>query len=247
MIPKIIHYVWLGHGDQSDTIKRCIHSWKEILSDYEIIRWDETNYDISKAPQYVKDAYNAKKWAFAADYIRLWALCEYGGIYLDTDTEVLKPLDRFLNNRLFIGTQVYSVDVNKNETKTVTNLSMGVIGAEPQHPYVKKCMSVLEQTCIVRSDGSIDTKVTNYSMSEILQNEYEFKVEDEKQELKDDIVVYPSSVFSDRIAPTSSTDAFTYHWGEMSWFQPKPRGVFYKLCWNLNMMRLYHWIETKSR
>lgn len=108
-------------------------------------------------------------------------------------------------------------------------------------------MSVLEQTCIVRSDGSIDTKVTNYSMSEILQNEYEFKVEDEKQELKDDIVVYPSSVFSDRIAPTSSTDAFTYHWGEMSWFQPKPRGVFYKLCWNLNMMRLYHWIETKSR
>ena len=247
MIPKILHYVWLGRGEQSDTIKRCIESWKMHLPDYKVMLWDENTYDLNKAPIFVQTAYNARKWAFASDYVRLWALYNYGGVYLDTDTEVLKPLDTFLENRLFIGTQVFSIDINKKEKKNVTNLSMGVIGSEPQHPYIKECMSALEQSNIVKNDGSIDTKVTNYSMSEILQKKYGFVVEDKMQELKDGIVVYPSSVFSDRLAPVPSLDAYTFHWGEMSWFQPKPRGLFYKFCWNLNLMRLYHWIETKRK
>lgn len=243
MIPKIIHYVWLGRGEQSDTIKRCIESWKKYLPDYKVMLWNEDTYDISQSPAFVRTAYNAHKWAFASDYIRLWALYTYGGIYLDTDTEVRKPLDRFHTHRLFIGTQVFSVDVNKREKKYVTNLSMGVIGSEPQHPFIKDCMSALEQSNIVKSDGSIDTTVTNYTMSDILQKDYGFVVEDNMQELKDGIIVYPSSIFADRLAPNNSTDAFTFHWGEMSWFQPKPRGLFYKICWNLNLMRFYHWIE----
>lgn len=246
MIPKTLHYVWLGCGEQSDTIKRCIESWKRILPNYEIRLWNEETYDISQAPAFVQTAYNAKKWAFASDYIRLWALYNYGGVYLDTDTEVLKTLDTFLKNKLFIGTQVFSIDINKKEKKSVTNLSMGVIGSEPQHPYIKDCMSALEQSNIIKSDGTIDTKVTNYSMSEILQK-YGFVVEDKMQELRDGIVVYPSSVFADRLAPESSPNAYTFHWGEMSWFQPKPRGLFYKVCWNLNLMRFYHWIETKRK
>ena len=133
------------------------------------------------------------------------------------------------------------------EKKYVTNLSMGVIGSELQHPYIKDCMSALEHSNIVKNDGTVDTKVTNYSMSEILQQNYGFIVEDKLQELREGIVVYPSSVFADRLAPTSSPDAYTFHWGEMSWFQPKPRGLFYKICWNLNMMRFYHWIETKRK
>ncbi len=247
MIPKILHYVWLGHGEQSDTIKRCIESWKKQLPDYKVILWNEDTYDISKAPAFVQIAYNAHKWAFASDYIRLWALYNYGGVYLDTDTEVLKPLDIFLDHRLFIGTQVFSIDINKNKKKNVTNLSMGVIGSEPHHPYVKECMSALEQSNIVKSDGSIDTKVTNYSMSEILQNNYGFSVEDRMQKLNDGVVVYPSSVFADRLAPSESPDAYTFHWGEMSWFKPKPRGLFYKICWSLNSMKLYHWIEKKRK
>lgn len=247
MIPKILHYVWLGHGEQSDTIKRCIESWIKHLPDYKIMLWNEKTYDISQAPEFVKSAYNAKKWAFASDYIRLWALYKYGGIYLDTDTEVLKTLDTFLDHRLFIGTQVFSIDINKKEKKNVTNLSMGVIGSEPEHPYIKECMLALEQSNIVKSDGSIDTKVTNYSMSEILQQNYGFIVDDTLQKLKDGVVVYPSSIFADRLSPDKHPDAFTFHWGEMSWFQPKPRGLFYKICWNLNLMKLYHWIETKRK
>lgn len=247
MIPKVLHYVWLGRGEQSDTIKRCIESWGKYLPEYKVMLWNEDTYNINKAPAFVQTAYNAHKWAFASDYVRLWALYNYGGVYLDTDTEILKPLDTFLENQLFIGTQVFPIDINKKEKKNITNLSMGVIGSEPQHQYIKECMLALEQSNIVKNDGSIDTKVTNYSMSDLLQNKYGFVVEDRMQELKDGIVVYPSSVFADRLAPTVSTDAYTFHWGEMSWFAPKPRGLFYKICWNLNLMRLYHWIETKRK
>lgn len=243
MIPKIIHYVWLGRGEQSDTIKRCIESWKKFLPDYKVMLWNEETYNISEAPSFVQIAYKIKKWAFASDYIRLWALYKYGGLYLDTDTEVLKSLDSFLDHRLFIGTQVFSVDINKKKKNVVTNLSMGIIGSEAGHPYLHDCMDKITASTLIKPDGSIDTKVTNYTMSEVLQ-QYGFVVEDIKQELKEGILVYPSSVFADRLAPTSSPDAYTFHWGEMSWFQPKPRGIFYKICWNLNLMKLYHWIET---
>ena len=244
MIPKILHYVWLGKGEQSDTIKRCFESWKKHLPDYKFMFWNEETYDIATAPRFVQEAYNAKKWAFASDYIRLWALYQYGGIYLDTDTEVLKPLDRFLSHRLFIGTQVFTVDVDKNNKKNVTNLSMGIIGTEAGHPFIKGCIDRLKDSSITKPDGSVDTKVTNYTMSDILQNDFGFVVEDKLQELSEGIVVYPSTFFSDRLAPEASPDAYTFHWGEMSWFQPKPRGLFYKVCWNLNLMKFYHWIET---
>lgn len=247
MIPKILHYVWLGHGEPSDTIKRCRDSWDKNLSDYQIMLWNEETFDIISAPQFVKDAYSAKKWAFASDYIRLWALHEYGGIYLDTDTEVRKPLDIFLNHRLFIGTQVFNIDIDKKNKKTVTNLSMGVIGSEPHHPYIRMCKTLLENTHLLNNDGNINTTVTNYSMSNILQQEYGFEVEDVEQHLQEGIVILPSTVFTDRLSPKESPDCYTYHWGEMSWFQPKPRGVFYKFCWNLNLMRVYRWIEQKRK
>ena len=105
MIPNIIHYVWLGHGAQSEIIKRCISSWGDLLPDYEIRCWDESTYNISSAPAFVKEAYNCRQWAFASDYIRLWALNQYGGIYLDTDVEVRRSFDSFLHYRLFLGTQ----------------------------------------------------------------------------------------------------------------------------------------------
>lgn len=247
MIPKKIHYVWLGHGAMSDTIKLCLNSWRELLPDYDILRWDETNYDIGKAPRFVQEAYNAKKWAFASDYIRLWALYNYGGIYLDTDTEVKKNLDIFLKNKFFIGTQVFCVDVNKMQREKVVNLSMGIIGSEAGHPYLKDCMDQIERSHIVRNNGTIDTKVTNYVMSDILQTQYGFQVEDKRQNLREDIIVYPSSVFADRLSPIHYTNAYTFHWGEMSWFQPKSRGPIYRLCWHLNLMKVYHWIERKNK
>lgn len=95
MIPKVIHYCWFGGNEKSEIIKQCIASWKKYCPDYEIIEWNESNFDINCC-QYVKEAYEAKKWAFVSDYARYKIIYEHGGIYLDTDVELLDNLDKYL-------------------------------------------------------------------------------------------------------------------------------------------------------
>ncbi len=104
MIPKVIHYCWFGRGPLPDLAKKCINSWKKYCPDYEIVEWNEDNYDINKN-QYMKEAYEAKKWAFVSDYARLDIIYSYGGIYLDLDVELLKPLDDLLCLSGFFGTE----------------------------------------------------------------------------------------------------------------------------------------------
>lgn len=102
MIPKVIHYVWLGKGEKNDRIKHCIESWKKYMPDYEIKEWNEDNFDINYN-DFTKKAYEEKKYAFVSDVIRLYALYTEGGIYMDTDVEVYKSLDDFLNQEGFTG------------------------------------------------------------------------------------------------------------------------------------------------
>ena len=101
-IPKVIHYVWMGKGTKSEFMLRCIDSWKKYLPDYEIVEWNEERFDVRSNP-YTEEAYNCKKWAFVSDYVRLYALYTEGGVYMDTDVEVIKPLDRFLEHPAFSG------------------------------------------------------------------------------------------------------------------------------------------------
>ena len=102
MIPKKIHYCWVGGNSKPPLVKKCIQSWKKYCPDYEIIEWNESNYDISKNI-YMKQAYEAKKWAFVTDYMRLDIIYEHGGIYLDTDVELIKNIDDLLSNEAFAG------------------------------------------------------------------------------------------------------------------------------------------------
>lgn len=104
MIPKKIHYCWFGGGEMSEKELRCIESWKKLCPDYEIIRWDESNYDVTKC-DYTKEAYEAKKWAFVSDYARLDIIYNNGGIYLDTDVEIIKSFDSLLDEKCFLGTE----------------------------------------------------------------------------------------------------------------------------------------------
>jgi mannosyltransferase OCH1-like enzyme len=99
-IPKIIHYVWLGGKAKPDYLIKNLESWKKYCPDYEIKEWNETNFDLS-SNRYLEEAIKMKKWAFASDYIRLAVLYNEGGIYLDTDVEILKPLDKFLRHDFF--------------------------------------------------------------------------------------------------------------------------------------------------
>lgn len=103
MIPKIIHYCWFGGGQKSKLANKCMKSWKRFCPDYEIKEWNENTFDISRAPDYVKQAHANNKWAFVSDYVRLWALYNYGGIYMDTDVEIIKNLEPLLTNKAISG------------------------------------------------------------------------------------------------------------------------------------------------
>ncbi|MEG2711862.1 MAG: capsular polysaccharide synthesis protein, partial [Clostridia bacterium] len=123
-IPKKIHYVWVGGKEKPADIKRCMKTWQKYLKDYEIIEWNESNFDIDSHP-FVKAAYKAKKWAFVSDYIRAYAIYNQGGIYLDTDILMLDKLDDLLENKAFVGYENYDHPFT------------AVFGAEPGHPFIK--------------------------------------------------------------------------------------------------------------
>lgn len=128
MIPKVIHYCWFGGNPIPEEYKKYIETWKKYCPDYEIKRWDETNFDLNSCA-FVKEAYDAKKWAFVSDYARLKIIYDEGGIYLDIDVELIKNLDRFLVNKCFLA----------EETSGYINTGLG-FGAEKGNIIVEKLL-----------------------------------------------------------------------------------------------------------
>lgn len=117
-IPKIIHYCWFGNNKKPECILKCIESWKKFCPDYEIKEWNESNFDVNMF-NYTKEAYEVKKWAFVSDVARLWIIYEYGGIYMDTDVEILNNIDYLLNNECFLFFQ--------SERHIATGLGFGAV------------------------------------------------------------------------------------------------------------------------
>lgn len=126
MIPKIIHYCWLSNDSFPENIKKYMNSWTEKLQNYEFILWDLDRFDINTS-MWVRQAFEAKKYAFAADYIRLYAVYHYGGIYLDMDIEVIKPFDDLLQNSIILA----------HEDDKLKYIEAGCFGAEKEHPLIK--------------------------------------------------------------------------------------------------------------
>lgn len=215
MIPKIIHYCWFGRGKKSELIQRCTESWKKHLPDYEIIEWNEENFDVNIC-KYTKQAYEAKKWAFVADYARLIALQEYGGIYLDTDMELFKSFDEFLDNDFFAGF----------ESKDI--IAAGVIGAIPNNDIVEKLVSSYSDREFVHADGSLDLTANPHLLTEILTN-YGF-VMNGREQTRNRASLYPQTVFyvNDimRIFGKVSPKAYSVHHGEKSWSNEAKNGSF---------------------
>ena len=145
MIPKVIHYCWFGGTPLPPLAEKCMSSWKRFCPDYRIIRWDESNYDLASAPLYVRQAYDQKKWAFVTDYVRLQVVFDQGGIYLDTDVELRKPLDSLLSNRAYFGF----------EDGSWINTGLG-FGAEAQHPILRELMDDYQKIPFILPDGSMD-------------------------------------------------------------------------------------------
>lgn len=156
MIPKTIHYCWFGGNMEPDDVKRCIASWRKVLPDYEIRRWDESNYDVHKC-NYMSDAYKEKKWAFVSDYARVDIVHEYGGIYLDTDVEAIRSFDSLLHERMFCGFESRDPIGMKNglEVEYSVNLGLGY-GAEAGHPVLKDILDLYATLSFYNQDGSLN-------------------------------------------------------------------------------------------
>ena len=143
MIPKIIHYCWFGRGEKPALAQMCIESWKKFLPDYELKEWNEDNFDINQN-QYVKEAYENRKFAFVTDYVRLYAIYTEGGVYMDTDVEVLGSYDQFLHHHAFSGFE------------TDGNVPTGMMAAEKGSVWAKELLDQYAGRVFVKSDGSFD-------------------------------------------------------------------------------------------
>lgn len=195
--------------------KKCIKSWKKHCGEYEFREWNETTFDISAAPLYVRQAYEAKKWAFVTDYVRLFAMVNYGGIYMDTDVEVIKPLDQYLQHQAFSGFE------------DGINIPTGIMACEKGFSLFQTFLHFYDTARFIKPDGSMDLTSNVKIMTDIcldigLRQNNEYQV-------LDGFALYPRHVF----CPVSHKDGKLYktketatiHWFAGSWMNIKKPGT----------------------
>lgn len=213
MIPKIIHYCWFGRGQMPELALRCLESWKKYCPDYKIKEWNEDNFDLELYP-YAREAYENRKFAFVTDVVRLYALYYEGGIYMDTDVEVLKPLDRFLNDPAFSGFE--------DERLVPT----GIMASEKNGKWAKDNLDYYIGKHFVKADGSLDLTtnvetIMNYMLPLGLKQNNTYQV------FPGVITIYPKDYFcpksksDNRIYLTNNT--YTIHHFAASWTSPTHR------------------------
>lgn len=182
VIPKRIHYFWIGSSKMPEQFQKNIETWKKYCPDYEIVFWNESNYDISKC-NYMKEAYENKKWGFVSDYARLDIINTYGGIYLDTDVELLKPLDDLLGYDLFCGF----------ESDEYVNFGSG-FGGKANNQILKEMMKRYEDISFVEDDGSLNLVTCPIIQTQVLKK-YGLKCDGSYQEIGG-IAIFPKEFFS---------------------------------------------------
>lgn len=182
MIPKKIHYCWFGNGEMPQIALQCISSWKKYMPDYEIVVWNEENFDIT-INQYVKEAYETKKYAFVTDFVRLYALYNHGGVYMDTDVEVLKPLDIFLKHGAFTGCE--------SEKHCVT----GIMGSEKGHSWIRMLLDDYEDKKFILDNGELNTLTNTQIITDSTIEKYGWIPENKHQILQNDLHIYPFDYF----------------------------------------------------
>lgn len=240
MIPKIIHYCWLSGDPFPEDIKKCIQSWKEILPDYEFWLWDTNRFDIESTP-WTKQAFETKKYAFAADYIRLYALYNYGGIYLDSDILVYKSFNNLLNLPYFIGEDY------------THSFEPAVIGAEPMNRWIKECLDSYNNQNFILANNQFNMVPLPIKFKNILQKKYEFisinKIDKNIYNLNTNLIpVFNWRFFNsrDQIGIVQTNDSYCSHCYLGSWMK-KNTPFYKKLTMNYlpkNILRLIFKITT---
>ena len=224
---KTIHYCWFGGAEKSEIIKRCIESWKKHCPDYKIVEWNEDNFDINTC-KYVKEAYNAKKWAFVSDYCRFWVLYNFGGIYMDTDVETLKPLDGLPAD--FVGF----------ESETTVNSGL-IRGAAKGDMICREMLDSYEKDSFILENGEYNPCTVCERETAVLQK-HGLVVNGELQVVAD-TTVFPTEYFNpkggnygkDKI----TENTYTVHHYVASWKSPLDQKIMaYKLKYGVKKGKL---------
>lgn len=209
MIPKKIHYCWFGGNPLPESAKRCIDSWRKFCPDYEIIEWNESNFDVNCC-DYVREAYQAKKWAFVSDVARLFALVSHGGVYMDTDVEVIRPLDNLLLHEAFACFE--------GEDAIATCL----MACQAEHPLFRGMLQMYDSLHFLMEDGTNDqttnvTRITSYCIYHGL------KLNGNQQTIAG-LTIFPSDYFSPFDFETGkmhkSDRTYSIHWFDATWYDP---------------------------
>ena len=217
MIPKVIHYCWFGGKPLPKLAEKCIESWKKYLPDYEIKRWDESNFDINIIP-YTSQAYALKKYAFVSDYARFWILNNYGGLYFDTDVELIKPIDDIIKNGPFMGCET-SPEASSYLAVVAPGLGLGLV---PGMDIISRIMSFYESLTFELPDGKSKPETVVTITTKILKDRG-LKNCNDIQEV-DGIIIYPSdyfcpiSIIDGKLRITPNTRSI--HWYDQSWQSP---------------------------
>lgn len=211
LIPKKIHYCWLSGDEYPILIKKCIESWQKHLPDYEIVLWDTSKIDVSMN-YWLNESFNTKKYAFAADYIRFYALNKYGGIYLDADVEVTRSFDDLLIYKSFIGLE------------SSGDFEAAIIGSVPGEEWTKKMLDYYEKRKFIKDDQSFDMKPLPLVLSQVIKAHCKFELKNDKLQLiYEQFPVFPASYFSPKNIHTKkieySLPNYAIHHFDGSWVQ----------------------------
>lgn len=227
MIPKVIHYCWFGRNPLPESAMKCINSWKIYFPDYDIKEWNEDNFDINIIP-YTKEAYDAKKYAFVSDYARFWILYHYGGLYFDTDVEVIRNMDDIIARGPFMGREAGTLRLNGKELVN-PGLGLGAIpGLQLYRMFLNKYLGLhfvidgtLNQTTIVKYVSDILSEYRSYEI-------------DAEVDLIDGIYIYSSRYFC----------PIDYHTGKISITNNTRTIHHYSATWRTPREKLKHKIIT---
>lgn len=228
MIPKKIHYCWFGRNPLPDSALKCIASWRRFFPDYEIIEWNEDNFDVNSIP-YTAQAYEAKKYAFVSDYARFKILYEHGGLYFDTDVEVIRPMYDIIARGPFMG---YEIDSNNDKVGEVAP-GLG-LGAEAGMTFYNRIIEAYGLLSFKNADGTLNQKTIVKYNSELL-GEYGMSAKPGIQKVAG-LTIYPSEYFNPlddltgRLNVTPNTRSI--HWFTKTWLNVSP--------WRQHLSRLAH-------
>ncbi len=223
-IPKVIHLCWLSGDAYPTKIAKCIDSWKRILPDYEIMLWDTKRFDLSKST-WVKEAFECKKYAFAADYIRFYALYNYGGIYMDSDVEVIKSFNDLLQFPYFAGAE------------KAGTIEAAIMGATKGNLWIKQCLDYYDGRHFLKSDGNMDIRKLPEIMDYEINRKFSIRnitIDEAKHldsvDFEKDVCILPDEYFSPKVFDSRKVlitpNTYAIHHYQNSWFSQKAKAYY---------------------